>query len=272
MSSFQPLVSVIIPFYNCRYVDQAINSVLKQTYPRIEVIVVNDGSTKNQHLVKKYLPRIKYIEQPNRGVAAALNMGIKNASGEYIAWLSSDDLMDVNKIQYQLKFMQERNSILSFTNFNLVNEHNHIVTHNASQNYRNELDILRAFLQQNPVNGCTVMMSKKVVDLIGYFNENLRYAQDYEFWIRVALVYPIHYYNITLTNYRVHPSMGSVLHHDDQMKEFYRIKANYTERLISLIKKKESNKYGRLSRLRRKKESNKYGHLSRLRRKKLPLL
>lgn len=241
MSNFQPLVSVIIPFYNCRFVDQAIKSALTQTYPNIEVIVVNDGSTKYQHLVTHYLPRIKYLQQPNRGVSAALNTGIKNAEGEYIAWLSSDDLLDFQKIESQLKFMQERGSMVSFTNFNLINENNKIISFNVGQDYRDELDILHAFRLKNPVNGCTIMLSKNLVELTGYFNEDLRYAQDYEYWIRIALEHPIHYYNRTLTNYRIHPSMGSILHYDDQMKEFRQIKERYKTQLNSLIMSKEGN-------------------------------
>jgi glycosyltransferase involved in cell wall biosynthesis len=242
LSDFQPLVSVIIPFYNCGFVDQAINSALTQTYPKVEVIVVNDGSTKNENLATKYLSRIKYIKQSNKGVAAALNTGINHAAGEYITWLSSDDMMDRQKIECQLKFMQKRDSMVSFTNFNLIDENNKIVSFNVSENYLNEIDILRAFLRKNPINGCTIMMARKVAENTGSFNEDLRYAQDYEYWIRISLKYTIHYYDKTLINYRIHPTMGSILHYDDQMKEFHQIKERYTEQLNSLIKSKVENK------------------------------
>jgi glycosyltransferase involved in cell wall biosynthesis len=252
----QPLVSVIIPFYNCRFVDQAIHSALTQTYSNIEVIVINDGSTKNQHLATKFLPRIKYFKQSNKGVAAALNTGIKHAAGEYIAWLSSDDMMNNQKIENQLKFMQEKGSEISFTNFNLFDENNKIVSHNVGQNYQDEIDVIDAFLRKNPINGCTIMMSKKVVEITGFFNENLKYAQDYEYWIRVSLKHPIHYYDKTLTNYRIHPSMGSILYHDDQMKEFHQIKERYTAQLNSLIKSKRENKLSKTSSKLRHKKNN----------------
>ncbi|WP_394514565.1 glycosyltransferase family A protein [Priestia aryabhattai] len=85
-------VSIIIPFYNCSYIDQAIQSALNQTYQDIEIIVVNDGSSKFNEKITPYLDRILYIEKENGGTASALNLGIKNATGEYFAWLSSDDI------------------------------------------------------------------------------------------------------------------------------------------------------------------------------------
>lgn len=241
MSTSPPLVSIIIPFYNCLYVAQAIESVLDQTYSHIELIVVNDGSTINKHLIDPYLPKIKYIEQVNKGVAAALNEGIKQAKGEYLVWLSSDDLIAPNKIKVQLGFMEKRMSLISFTNFNVINEENKVIIHNAGNNFLNELEVLQTFLESCPINGCTVMMSRKIIERIGYFNEELKYAQDYEYWIRVALLFPIHYLPETLTYYRYHQSMGSVLYQDDQMREFHNVKDKYTLSIKDLISKKRTS-------------------------------
>ncbi|KRF51676.1 hypothetical protein ASG97_07260 [Bacillus sp. Soil745] len=243
MSNHHPLVSVVIPFYNCQYVAQAIESVLRQTYPHVELIVINDGSNKYQDLITPYLSKITYIEQTNKGVAAALNHGLKRAKGEYLVWLSSDDLMDDHKIELQLNFMKNVNSFLSFTNFNLINENNDITSYNVGINFKTELEILQALNKFNPINGCTVMMSRKVIEEIGYFNEQLKYAQDYEYWVRVSLHFPIHYFHITLTNYRVHQLMGSILHNKDQMTEFYSIREKYRGKINGLISKRraESN-------------------------------
>ncbi len=91
---FNPLVSIIIPVYNgANYVEEAIKSALAQTYKKIEVVVINDGSTdKTEEIVKKYLKKVRYYKKTNGGVATALNFGISKARGSYISWLSHDDL------------------------------------------------------------------------------------------------------------------------------------------------------------------------------------
>ncbi|ANX12086.1 hypothetical protein ABE41_008710 [Fictibacillus arsenicus] len=237
MTVTDPLVSVIIPFYNCRYIGQSIESVLKQTYSNIELIVVNDGSTEHQHLITPYLSRVVYIEKANKGAASALNEGIKKAKGEYLVWLSSDDIINPFKIEYQLKFMKSRNSFICFTNFNKVDKDNQIIKYNSGIHYKSNLEIIIAFKTYNPINGCTVMMSKKVVDTIGYFNEALRYTQDYEFWMRVAFHFPIDYYHITLTNQRIHEEMGTKRHLSEILNEFKIVNNNYKKSLEELIRK-----------------------------------
>ncbi|MEH6986468.1 glycosyltransferase [Cytobacillus firmus] len=233
-----PLVSVIIPFYNCGYINQAIESVLLQTYPNIEIIVVDDGSSANIELLEPYLSEIAYYQKPNGGVASALNHGLKNASGEYTAWLSSDDLFDKHKIERQTYFMMEKGSTISFTNFNLIDENNAITKFNVGKAFADELEVLQTMSSFNPINGCTVMMSKKVQDRIGYFDETLKYAQDYEYWIRTALAYPIHYLHATLTNYRVHDKMGSIRHGFDQRQEFYMVREKYNEAINQFLAEK----------------------------------
>lgn len=241
MTVTDPLVSVIIPFYNCRYIGQSIESVLKQTYSNIELIVVNDGSTEHQHLISPYLSQIVYIEQENKGAASALNQGIKTAKGEYLVWLSSDDLINPFKVEYQLKFMQSRNSFISFTNFNKIDKNNHIIKYNSGLYYKSNLEIIRAFRTYNPINGCTVMMSKKVVDTVGYFNEALRYTQDYEYWMRIAFHFPIDYYYITLTNQRIHEEMGTKRHLSELLNEFKIVNNNYKKSLEELIRKNQGS-------------------------------
>jgi glycosyltransferase involved in cell wall biosynthesis len=89
-----PKVSIIIPVYNGEdFLSQAINSVLAQTYQNIEVIVVDDGSTDGtRQIIESYGKKIIAIHKSNGGVASALNVGIQHATGEYIAWLSHDDI------------------------------------------------------------------------------------------------------------------------------------------------------------------------------------
>lgn len=231
-----PLVTIIIPFYNCNFISHAINSVLRQTYKQIEIILVNDGSSeeyKNQ--LNPYLSKITYIEQTNQGVAAALNQGLKHANGDYVAWLSSDDLFDNKKIEVQLEYMLENQLDISFTNFNHINENGLITNHNVGKVFANPLDVVETMKSFCPINGCTVMMSRKVWETVGDFDVKLKYVQDYDYWIRTSFQFPIHYLHSTLTNYRVHRNMGTKKHYKDQMKEFYHIREKYRVELDLLL-------------------------------------
>ncbi len=105
----EPLVSIVIPVYNgANYVAEAIDSALAQTYSRIEVLVINDGSNDNnatRDIALSYGERIRYIEKENGGVASALNRGIKEMNGDYFSWLSHDDLYFPQKVQTQVDFL-----------------------------------------------------------------------------------------------------------------------------------------------------------------------
>src|SRR5215467_8142244 len=99
-----PLVSVVIPAYNAgAYIEDALDSVFRQTFPRLEVIVVDDGSTDDtRSRLEPYRSRIHYVWQTNNGSGAARNRGIDVSSGDYIAFLDADDLWSPEKLQIQL--------------------------------------------------------------------------------------------------------------------------------------------------------------------------
>lgn len=118
------MISVIIPTYNRQnYIAGAIESVLAQTCTDYEIIVIDDGSTDNtRHILEPYLGKIKYIRQENAGVSTARNTGIKNASGQYIAFLDSDDRWQKQKLEVQIEFMKKNNLDVCFTDFKVEYE------------------------------------------------------------------------------------------------------------------------------------------------------
>ena len=107
--SFNPSVTILIPVYNgSNFIKQAIESAINQTYTNIEIIVIDDGSTdkgKTEKAVKSFGKKVKYIKKENGGVASALNRGIKEATGEYISWLSHDDIYLPNKIEKEIEVL-----------------------------------------------------------------------------------------------------------------------------------------------------------------------
>ena len=113
----QPLVSVIIPFYNgVDWLEEAVQSVLNQTYKNIEILVVNDGSKEDMtHFLGKYQGRIIYHYQENQGAAVARNLGMNIAKGDYIAFEDSDDLWLPTKLEKQIAFMETNRLCWSHT-------------------------------------------------------------------------------------------------------------------------------------------------------------
>ncbi|MDH4230863.1 MAG: glycosyltransferase family 2 protein [Nitrospirota bacterium] len=119
MTEQAPLVSTIMPVYNREaYLADAIESVINQTYRNIELIVVDDGSTDNSRSVaERFAPPVRYHHQPNAGIAAAWNQGIRLAKGDFFAFLDADDLWTKNKIQQQMDVISEN------TKFDIVFGH-----------------------------------------------------------------------------------------------------------------------------------------------------
>ncbi|MFD0694193.1 glycosyltransferase [Paenibacillus sp. GCM10027628] len=228
----QPRVSIIIPFYNCPYIEHAILSALNQTYPNIEIIVVDDGSTMHTDKIAPFLSRVHYLGKANGGTASALNCGIRSASGAYIAWLSSDDMFYPDKIECQLNFMLAHNSSISYTAFDEIDAHNHVTNRKAGARFPSQAQFIRSLINLDPINGCTVMMKKKKLSRIGLFNESLRYTHDYDLWIRFVLgnVY-VHFLDQPLTMYRWHEEMGTRKHWPAIQQEIAYVQGLYKVRL-----------------------------------------
>ncbi|MCF6136893.1 glycosyltransferase [Pseudalkalibacillus berkeleyi] len=235
MVNDRPKISVVIPFYNCPYIHLAIRSVLRQTYRNYEIIVVDDGSTLNQNLISPYLKQIKYYYKDNGGTATALNKGIQVASGDLIAWLSSDDIFLRNKLHRQVQYMQETGADMVYTNFSLINERNRIIRENVGLVLGNRKDLLKRLPISCPINGSSVLVKKEIFTNVGLFDPTLRYTQDYDMWIRMAAKAKIEMLNETLLHYRHHENMGSKLYVEEQWKEIKQLQDKYKGMLARLI-------------------------------------
>lgn len=232
----RPKVSVVIPFYNCPYIEFALQSALSQSWEPHEIIIVDDGSNLHSNLITPYRSRIHYLGKGNGGTASALNHGIAHASGDYVVWLSSDDMFYRDKINNQVLFMEQNRLLISYTNFNYINGQSQITQYNAAPVFPNHLEYLRCFLHGNPINGCTVMFKKEVFGAIGYFNESLPYTHDYDLWYRAILNgYAPVLLNQSLTAYRKHDGMGTVKYYETIMAEAANTNARYREPLQHLI-------------------------------------
>lgn len=200
--------SIIIPVYNVeRYIEQCIDSVLNQTYKNIEIILVNDGSTDNSgKICDTYSNNIdvKVIHQNNRGLSDARNTGIKNAHGEYIVFLDSDDYWN------DIKFLENINNILSNKEFDLIGfgfskffeKNNKIVSRNYENYNDTDIDIL---IKENIFKACAwdKIVKKSIIDSMNMKFESGYYSEDID-WCSKLLVYcnNIYFYNKPVYIYR----------------------------------------------------------------------
>lgn len=201
-------VSVIIPVYNGEaYIAQAIDSVLSQSYKNYEVIIINDGSTDNSYQkIKPFLniSNVKYIEQKNRGVTTARNVGIRNSEGELIGFLDHDDMWLPEKLELQVDYL------LSHSDIGLVHT-------NRKRIYEEGTEILpeppptkavgwcfRELFFRNQISGMTVLLRRKCLNKAGLFDERLFSGEDYELWLRISKYYPFGYIDQVSYLYRQH--------------------------------------------------------------------
>lgn len=186
--------SVIIPLYNKEaYVRKALESVIAQTFKDFECIVVDDGSTDNSADVVRELvnDRFRLIRQPNAGVAAARNNGVKASKGEYVCFLDADDWWEPNFLEEMDRLIKEYpDAGLYATNYVYYKPGK---THVASKLKRGYMNYPEAYLRSGamPVTSITTCMLRKVFDETGGFPVGIKLGEDFLLWAKTALHYPI---------------------------------------------------------------------------------
>ncbi|HRW06591.1 MAG TPA: glycosyltransferase [Caldilineaceae bacterium] len=202
------LISVVIPTYNHeRFLVDALDSVLSQSYPYIEIIVVDDGSTDNTPAVMtRYGNRVRYIRQENRGLSGARNTGIQASQGEYIALLDADDFWENNYLrEVHAALVADSGLGAVHTGMRFVDAEGNpqaqpgTATVPADQMYERLLD--GEFFAPS-----AVLVRRTVLAAVGLFDLDLRASEDWEIWLRVSRAYRFGGIAKPLLNYRVHGS------------------------------------------------------------------
>ena len=205
----QPLVTVVIPNYNCaRFLPAALDTVLAQTYPNVEVIVVDDGSKDDSiEVLKPYEPRIRVIRQKNQGVSAARNQGIEASRGELVAFLDADDEWHPEKLEKQVALFLARPSVgLVHCAIEYIDESGKSLGINTTGRRGSVLREI-ALLQGTVVlaGGSTAIVRRECFDKAGLFDRELSTAADWDMWRRVACHYDIDVVPAPLMRYRLRP-------------------------------------------------------------------
>ena len=192
MTTSVPFISVIIPTYNrVELLPRAVGSVLAQTHPHLELIVVDDGS---EDATRGYLSgitdsRLRVIGQSRQGVAAARNTGIAASRGDYIAFLDSDDAWQKDKLEKQLAF--SRSGGWEITQTEEIWMRNGRRVNPGRRHLKQGGWIFVPSLELCLVSPSCVLMSRRCWENIGPFDVSLLAGEDYDLWLRCALYYPI---------------------------------------------------------------------------------
>lgn len=182
-----PLVSVIIPAYNQgHYLGKAIQSVLDQTYPAFEVLVVDDGSTDDTAVVTRKFtdPRVRYIYKDNGGLSSARNTGVRNSKGDYLTYLDSDDLFLPAKLSLLVDALQANPSAGFAAGQAIPIDENE---QPVSAIFDTPIpEDTRQLVLGNPLHVGSVMLRRDWQERAGDFDESLRSYEDWDMWLRLA--------------------------------------------------------------------------------------
>ena len=228
MSDTAPLVSIITPAYNrAPYLDETIQSVLEQDYPRVQHIVLDDGSTDNtREVLQKYTGRVTWETHPNMGETRTVNKGWGMASGEIVATVNSDDPLLPGAVSTAVTFLQARPEILvAYPDWIKIGPDSIVISHVQVPEY----DYLYILTRHHCIVGPGAFIRRKAFQLAGMRDPEFRYVADFEYWLRLGLYGPFARIPRTLAAHRVHADSASVSHrgaamaaeHIRLMHEFY---------------------------------------------------
>ena len=237
-------VSVVIPTFNrVNSLERALDSVLAQTLPADEVIIVDDGSTDNTVSILKSryseveLSMIRFIEQDNQGVSAARNAGIATARHEWIALLDSDDVWHEDKLQIQIQALENAPEYL-ISHSDEIWIRNGLRVNQMNKHKKTGGYIFQQCLPMCVISPSAVIIHRLIFDEIGLFDETLPACEDYDLWLRICSRYPVLYIDEALIT-----KHGG---HDDQLSHKYwgmdRFRIQALNKIISEDKLNDSDR------------------------------
>ena len=204
-----PLVSVITPAYNrASYLDETIQSVLSQDYPRIEYILLDDGSTDNtREVLAKYTGRIIWETHPNMGETRTVNKGFSMAKGEIVVVVNSDDPLLPGAVREAVAFMQAHPDVLvAYPDWNRIGPDSEIISHTQAREY----DYLYMLKRHYCTPGPAAFIRRRAFEVTEGRDPGFRYVADLEYWLRLGLFGRFARIPRTLATFRVHPDSASV--------------------------------------------------------------
>ncbi len=192
-------ISVVIPTFNRRQtIGRSIDSVLNQTLFPSEIIVVDDGSTDGtSDYIQSNFPSIRLLQQPNKGVSAARNKGIRCADANWIALLDSDDEWFPQKLEKQVMTLSQ-NPDIKFCHTEEIWIRNGARINQMKKHQKYGGHIFNKCLDMCKISPSSVLFHQSILDDVGYFDKSLKVCEDYDLWLRITAKFPVLYIDETL--------------------------------------------------------------------------
>lgn len=234
-----PKISIIIITYNREeYIAEAINSALQQTYKDFEIIVVDDGSTdKTREIVESFNSlQIRYLYKKNSGISEARNMGVKNARGEYILWLDSDDSLLPNAAKAELAVFNQNPEVdIVYVDHFFMDPAGRVTYLCYDYCSDTKEDLIAAAVAKSPIRNLGVMVRKTVYERVGLYDPTLKKAEDHDLWLRALKKAEFKHLALPLAKRRLHQKKISHCLRSvkaDETKVFKRLLKNFDIRQI----------------------------------------
>jgi glycosyltransferase involved in cell wall biosynthesis len=211
---------VVIPSYNYgHFVTEAVDSALAQTYAHREVIVVDDGSADDtRQRLAAYGDRVRYLYQENRGLSAARNAGIRAARGAYVALLDADDVWHPQKLELQMAYLAAHPEVGLLGAERTKERPARWPALGRSAGLAARAITLEQLVICSRFGPSSVVIARRCLEAVGYFDPALRSVEDRHLWVRIALRFPVHKLDSVLWWYRVHE--GSMCYQAQRMEEY----------------------------------------------------
>ena len=218
-----PLVTVVTPSFNqASFLEETINSVLNQTYPNIEYIIMDGGSSDgSREIIKKYTSRLAHwVSEKDRGQTDAINKGFALAKGEVLAWLNSDDTLLPNAIEEAVAYLSEHNDAgMVYGDANYIDENSKVIGKFPAA----ETDLPRLRRGYVHIPQQASFFRKSLWERVGPLDPEFFFAMDYDLWVRLAESTKLKYLPRTWANFRLHADAKSISADDQCWPEMLKV-------------------------------------------------
>ncbi|MCB0363923.1 MAG: glycosyltransferase [Bdellovibrionaceae bacterium] len=204
----RPTVSIVIPVYNAEdYLVETLESLLAQTYTKVEILAVNDGSSDgSSEILQRYSEQVRVFSQANAGQAVALNKGWSMASGELFGYLSADDILKPGAIETLVHSLLNESDIIGvYPDYELINEKGQAIKEVHAPEFSLEDLVIKGICQPGP----GAIFKRDAYERTGGWNPALRQLPDYDFWLRLTRFGELKRVPQTLAGFRVHEGSQS---------------------------------------------------------------